>query len=275
LSHVPAFLHGESQSAYVGMVAGSFLIVMFTWGTINIAARRFDRVACWYWLGLATLAFAVYGGVNYLLGAFGFVLLRSTNRLSIFLMAIALLYACEVLSRSRWRVGLAGTLIVATAIGAWDQIPRPDGIGVSLEQAKANEARYLADSKMTNELERRLVPGSMVFQLPVMPFPEGPPRLEMGSYENFRPFIQSTHLRFSYGAIKGRGDDEWQIGVAAQKPANLIQSLEEYGFSALMINRKGFADHAILLSTELQRLGYVAAWDSGDFLVYFLQPSNK
>jgi hypothetical protein len=275
-SRVPSFLQGESQSAYIGLVSSISLVWMFVWGTINIAAKRCDQVSRWYWCSLAILAFAVYGGVNYLLGAFGFVLLRSTNRLSIFLMASVLLFACEALScyvcqaRTR-RSWMGSALIGVTLIGAWDQIPPRSG-----RQAKSVASMFAADAEMVGALEQQLKPGSMVFQLPIIGFPEGEEMIfQMGNYEHFRPFIHSRFLRFSYGAVKGRGDEDWQKRVAAEKPATMVKSLEEYGFSALMINRKGFPDFATKVSSELESQGYTPAWNRGDFLVYFLNPSAK
>ena len=55
----------------------------------------------------------------------------------------------------------------------------------------------------------RLPPGAMVFQLPVMAFPEVAPAHNLGDYEHFRPYLATRALRFSYGMLKGRSRHRW------------------------------------------------------------------
>ena len=54
-----------------------------------------------------------------------------------------------------------------------------------------------------------------VFQLPVTPCPEGGPVSRMHDYDHLRAFIHTddAHLVWSYGAMRGRPDGDWQLAV--------------------------------------------------------------
>ena len=56
---------------------------------------------------------------------------------------------------------------------------------------------------LTHDLETRLGPNALVFQLPAPPFPEAGTVATMTDYEHFLPYLTSDNLRFSYGALRG------------------------------------------------------------------------
>jgi phosphoglycerol transferase len=123
-------------------------------------------------------------------------------------------------------------------------------------------------------MEAALPEGGMVFQLPVMDFPEAPlPGIP--SYDHFRPYLYSSQLRFSFGSMKGRERERWQHEVqqllvegatvdqgAKQirfKPANVrraVDELEKRGFQALYLNRNAFPDRGRGLEDALLEIGY-------------------
>jgi phosphoglycerol transferase len=49
-------------------------------------------------------------------------------------------------------------------------------------------------------------------------------------------------VRYSYGSDKGRSREEWQRRVEAMAPAKMVDRLEEYGFSGVVVDRRGYAD---------------------------------
>jgi hypothetical protein len=77
----------------------------------------------------------------------------------------------------------------------------------------------------------------------------------MTDYEHFRPYLHSHDLGFSYGVTKGRHHDRWQREAEQLGPAVMVQLLENYGFSALLINRQGYGDRAEWLLKELRGIG--------------------
>ena len=164
-------------------------------------------------------------------------------------------------------------LTAAAALGfliLWDQVPRAP----SREQTAAIARQVEADREFTGKMEEALPAGAMVFQMPVMEFPESP-LPGVPPYDHFRPYLYSKNLRFSYGSMKGREREKWQPAVQAKlfegasldqqagkikvNEANAriaVDELKRLGFSAIYINRNGFPDRGKGLEEALLDLGY-------------------
>jgi phosphoglycerol transferase len=117
----------------------------------------------------------------------------------------------------------------------------------------------------------------MVFQLPVMGFPEVVAPHRLGDYEHFRPYLATHDLRFSYGAPKLRARSRWQRELENMPVPELVKRLEHHGFAALYLNRRGFADNGEATLLELDALGYkerIASPD-GHQVAVMLRPSTR
>jgi hypothetical protein len=124
-------------------------------------------------------------------------------------------------------------------------------------------------------MDQHLPPDSMVFQIPVMEYPESPGPL--GSSDHFRPYLYANHLRFSFGSVKGRPNDAWQQRVGAMNSLEaLIAKLEETGFGAIYVNRNAFPDKGEKLIQAFKQVGRgdMLLSQRGDLLCIFLQPSS-
>jgi hypothetical protein len=220
------------------------------------------------------LAWSVVGGLNGLVGLSGFVWLRAASRNSIWVLALVLLWAvCGIsrttLARRRWASAAAAASLAALTLA--DQLPprtRPDAIR-ELGRSVA------ADAAFARALEATLPAGAMLFQLPVVDFPEGPRVHGAGDYEHLRPYLHATRLRFSHGSDKGRPREAWQRRVESLEPAAMAEALERIGFAGLLVNRKAFPDGAQELRDALSAAGRPEAWESPDhdFLFVRLRPA--
>jgi phosphoglycerol transferase len=175
--------------------------------------------------------------------------LRAWNRLSVFIAFFALVGLGAVLDRvfawlrprPRGRIAAAGLAAALLALALYDQtpLPRPDQFN---PEAVADE--YHADQRFVGRLEGALPAGGSVFQLPYLQFPEGyPPPGAMTDYDPLRGYLHSEHLRWSYGAMKGRSAD---IGACLQvvPPQKLVRVVAALGFDALWLDRLGYAPSA-------------------------------
>ena len=277
--------NGEAFAPYLGLVG----IVGFAWlalATLRaiLQRRRLPGLALpagW------VLAFASVGGLTNLMAFFtGLIVFRATNRFSIFVSAVVLLFLAARLSgwwRERsarhtwglssqwWRAGSIAAAALVITLGLFDQLPPAPGLA---NQQRIAE-RLAADRALGTMLEARLPKGAMVFQLPVMMFPEVEPRGHLGDYEHFRPFLATNSLRFNYGALKGRSRGRWQREIEELPTVELVHRLEHYGFAALYLNRRGFADGAEKILAELRALGRtnVIAGALGEQVVVLLEPN--
>ena len=113
-----------------------------------------------------------------IVGAAGFTLFRTGCRYSVVILAVALLYAARRASDRDRRAGAAGrdgtaSLAVAGLLALvvfFDQVPRAP----APEQTAALARQVASDRAFVARMEAALPAGAMVFQLPIIPFPEAP-----------------------------------------------------------------------------------------------------
>lgn len=267
--------HGEPFLPYLGVcgIAGFLLLAA-------VALRRLLRrrpvpgaalAAAWL------LAYASVGGITNILAFFaGFQLFRATNRAAVFLSALVLFFLVGRLSR--WTAGWTPVARITAALalalaGLLDQLPRR----ADPAQREQVAAAVRSDARLMAELEAVLPAGAMVFQLPVLGFPEVVPPHRLTDYEHFRPYLLSERLQFSYGTAKHRARGRWQRDLEGRPTEELVRRLEAVGFAALHVNRKGFEDRAERLLRELEQLGYARLFRSelGNQVVVLLRPAPR
>ena len=279
--------NGEAFAPYLGVVG----IAGFVWlaGTTLRAILRRQRVP-----GIAlpagwVLVFSSVGGVTNIMAFFtGLVVFRATNRFSVFISAVVLLFLVVRLSRwwrdrperapwrwsaRSWRATSVAAAAAVAVVGLADQMPCAPG----QEKQAQIAARVEADRGLGKLLDGRLPAGAMVFQLPVMTFPEMGPRGQLGDYEHFRPYLVTQSLRFSYGALKGRSRSRWQREAEMLPTDELVRRLERYGFAALYLNKLGFTDRGEKLLAELRAMGRTQMIEGaqGNQVAVLLKPHTK
>lgn len=262
---------GESGAVFLGFAGAAALCCLLACTAFS-GFRNPTRIPLEFWVAAYTAAFAVVGGLNYLLGSLGFVMLRGGNRYSIVILCAALLFCCRrfhrIPSRALGGLLLAVIFIAGAAEVAAINIPRRRSLDPVIFD------RVDSDRAFTKELESKLLPGAMVFELPVAAFPEIPPIHGMQDYEHFRPYVWSKDLRFSYGTVKGRLQSLWQAAIVRQGPDAFLPFIERCGFEALLINTSGFADNGAALEADLARRGcpVIARDRLGTLVAYHLKP---
>ncbi|HWB60827.1 MAG TPA: hypothetical protein VG733_15125 [Chthoniobacteraceae bacterium] len=274
----------KPTTAYLGVVALAALSWLVA-GSIRRAIHR-ERVPLEAWLVLWIYIYAEVGGVNGVIGTLGFQLFRATTRYSLWILCIALMYGVRRLSSidlkvwyeekfgaSPWATWLPhGIAICLVGIALFDQVPP---IPTSEELDKL--ASWVAsDRNFALSMERSLPPKAMVFQLPVMMFPENPNPIS--SYDNLRPYLYTHNLRYSFGTDKGRGTEIWQYRISQFSRISLkefIDRLEKYGFGALYVNRVVLDRGGEQFFEQLKSLGYnkIILSEKGDLACVILNPS--
>ena len=199
------------------------------------------------------------------------MLFRGTNRYSIFILTIGLLFLVRFLSRKcpKYLIIPAACLLIIVGLGEQltGRFLTPPGKMNPVVEA-VNADRNFALSVETQ------APNSMVFQLPIAGFPEVPHINKMGDYEHFRPFLFTKTLHYSYGTNKGRGDADWQSQVAKLPALAMAEKLESYGFQVIMINKKGYLDGGQDLIKELVAAGKPLIAENQDLIALRLSPSS-
>lgn len=268
---------GEPFFPYLGMVVIAGLVWVMLELLQRILRRDRNRVPAHGLQIVWILLFSAVGGINSIISLwFGLHLFRATNRFSIFISAIVGLFLISRLSRltRSWpRMAGCSCATVLVVVGLYDQIPR----GLEATDLERSRQVLQSDQQLGAQLEARLPRNGMIFQLPVVDFPETRPPNQLPDYDPFRLYLVTHTQRLSYGVLKSGSIAQWQRDFEALAPADLVQALEQAGFSAICIDRRGYTDNGEALSTALRSTGRQVLWDrpGTDYVVFQLQPQSR
>jgi phosphoglycerol transferase len=210
-------------------------------------------------LALIVLAAFVLGTIGGLGTVFAYTvspLIRAYNRISVFIGFAALtalvlaLQGCIARAREASQGALTiGAALVVGLFGALDLTPAsypppPPGVG-----------DFASDRAFVRAAEAQLAPQTMVWQLPFQPFPEAlPGETKLESYGQLRGYLNSTTLRWSYGAMRGRAGDEWARALASRALADQVDIAARSGFGAIYVDRRGYDDGGTAVEAMLRAL---------------------
>ena len=243
--------------------------------------RPDDRAALWEDAGLITVLavlFGTIGGFSILMSMAGFSQVRVWDRICMIIAFFALVIVATWFERlTSWVRGkswptkpVLGCVAVAVlAFGLWDGIPPRH---LPYDQINASWNR---DANFVKAIEQKMPAGSAIFQLPVLAFPEVIPPGKMKDYDPFRGFLHDDgSLRWSYGAIQGRPDADWQVRLRDRVgPVGALPSLLGLGFTGLWVDTYGYTDGGREIAQIQGTVGVepIRSMD-GRFLFYDLRP---
>jgi len=257
-----AYTTSESFRAYLGLLAilGIFLLVFRSAHKVAIGASLPLPAI----IVLFFLLYSSFGGLNSIISLFSNIyLMRTTVRYSYVIGTIGLLYLALYLSRHTKNLWTPLRILIAFSlalIGLMDQA-YPSLIRAQSLPPKDIKTKIRSDKKLAQTLENKLPPDSSLFILPYMPFPEAQPLHRLGDYELSRPFLHSSHLRFSYGSHRGRPSSDWQLNLIQNPIEEIISDLESYGFSGVLINRLAYPDEGNSLIEGFRNQGRPPSFD--------------
>jgi len=252
--------------AYVGLCALVGLAFLFLKGIQRLLNKRTPSLPfiTAFWIITYTSVGGIHAIVSLILNFYD---IRGTNRYSVAIATIGLLYFVFVINRSTrsWTLSakiLCFTLLSPLAI--WDQSFKTYRFN-SRHDFSIKE-RVSADRELVSNLEHRLEAGAMLYTLPVLDFPEPSdhtPYRFFSLYDPMRPFLYSTKLRYSYGSNKGRQGADWQLDVQGLPAGEMAAILESYGFSGILLNREVYEDRGEQLLTAFSEAGWPMEFEQG------------
>ena len=247
--------NGWSSLGAIGAIGFLWLLGRLLTRSAGSSGHRVqDALSC---LAIFLVLLGTVGGFGSLFSYFVSPSIRAYTRICVY-VAFVSFFAIALVLDKLWRryaggvpskMILCGVLAVLTTLGVLDQtcescIPRYQAI----------KEVYARDAAFVREIEAVLPERAMVFQLPYMPFPEGPRIGEVERYDPARGYLHSRTLRWSFGSMKGRPTATWHQDVAGKPAAEMVKALSAAGFSGIFIDRFGFADRAGQLEAELRSL---------------------
>ncbi len=273
--------NNEAPGTSLGFVGAAGLL----WSTgaalavalgVRTRRRSTEFVAQLGVVNLIAILIGMFGGLSFLIALAGFRTYRSWNRISVYIAFLSLLAVAAGLDRlfgylrergRRRHLGttlVAGTLAVIVLVGVLDQTT--PGL---IPNYKALATAFDTDARFYQAVESSVPAHSMVFQLPIAPFPEVGTIQKMPDYEEFDAYLQTKTLRWSYGAMRGRIESDWQENVNIDDPVGLLAQVAAVGFVGVVIDRDGIAGGASkLLAAVLPYVGAPQIGSTDGNLVY-------
>jgi phosphoglycerol transferase len=273
-------LLNENQASAIGLLGSVGFLTLMGVAFLRLAGARgeltlLDKLAM---LVTAAVLLGTIGGLGSLFAWTISPVIRAYNRISVFIGFMSLAAVLFVIQRSAQRLraegggkrGRAALAAVALGLfGLWDQTA-PLGRGDAA-------ATFASDREFVQGAERRLPPGTMVYQMPYHPFPESGPLYRMEDYGHLRGYLHSRSLRWSYGGMRGREGDAWFRALGARSVSEQLATAVARGFGAVYIDRRAYPDRGQAIEAELvARMGEpVAVSGDGDRLIYRLVPFRQ
>jgi hypothetical protein len=251
---------GLGRPVHLGLVASLGFAWLLVVALAGAASRNGWRPGAPYRhaavAGVLGFLIGTVGGLSALIAATVTPQFRAWNRISIFIAFFALLAVALALTalgrrleRGRaGRVVFAALLLVILVVGVLDQTSR-----ANVPPYEAIRREYTSDARFVHEIEARLPRGARILQLPYVPFPEAGMSGPMGDYDLIRPYFHSQHLRWSFGAMKGRPGD-WLAQRKDQPLEALLSAAVPAGFDGLYVDRLGYSDRGSALESEASEL---------------------
>ena len=269
---------GESWSAYLGIVGIFCLLFLVIHSSIRLFKGNFKAISVHYYHSIWIVLFSITGGINLLLGTVGFTWLRATNRLSVFLLVIALIYTLKYLSRNfSMRIILSISILMAS-ITYIEFISWRIDWRVLTESNFSTEAikKEINDDRALVELIEEKVPNGKVFQLPVTHFPEFGHSHKMFDYEHLRLGLHSKSLSFSYGQVNGRAPllYNWQKRLSDLTTTEMVNEIGLMKYDIIVLHKDGYPDRGESLKNVFDDLGHEYIDENEQFVAYKIIKTN-
>ena len=251
----------ENGSVTLGAVgAAGFLALL--WIALFGRRRPRDLLDVLSKFNLAAVLLATTGGLGVMFNLIVDPSIRCYNRIGVFLgffslAAIAQLLAPCAPGRRRGGQALGGALLAAVLVlGILDQapptvVPAPNWM---VPDREVMVEQFRGDAEFVARIEAAAPAGAAIYQMPYVSFPESIPFHRLGPYDQLRPYLHSTKLRWSFGCMRGRAADRWQQAIFLLPMAQRLAAIKAAGFSGILVHRRALADDGRQMEAELAEL---------------------
>jgi hypothetical protein len=227
---------GNGAQSFGALASLGFLALLVAPFATSVVGEVILALSC---LTYAGVLLATTAGLGQMFVSLVASLMGAWDRIVPFLAFFALAAVAMALDRVIYaaRPGVARRAVTAGAIGL--------GILAVADQTGPRLVPDYAAIKAEVRSDRAF------FQLPYVPFPESPPRHRLVDYDLFRPYLSTTSIRWSYGAVRTRFADSWIAAIAARPIPDMVQALALAGFRGIVVDGYGYEDGGAALDAEL------------------------
>jgi len=233
-------LNYENDRTPLGLLGVMGLCVL-AWQLIKCATGRphDTRQANLALLCVAAIVVASVGGLATIFTYFVTPNIRVPARVSSYILFFCLLGVASVMDRQTMRLtaryGIAAAIAFLVSVGL---IAMFDQTSPRWAPAHAKIiSQWKSDADFVARIESTLPRGAAIFQYPMMTYLEGPYIGAISNYDLFRGYLHSDALKWSHGAVAGRGIEIWRRRISTN-PVEALPTLRREGFAGIYYDRR-------------------------------------
>jgi hypothetical protein len=249
------------EAAYIGAVGllglGGLSLFALVGLSRGLSAGRRHRYGPLAVCAVTAFIFGTVGGANTLFSYLVSPALRGLGRISSVLAFCGLAAVAFGVDGLRQRLRgrdkraqLAIPLLLSglIGIGLYDQTAN----GFTRPYYDSIRTQWNADQRFVDAIENRVPKGAAIYTFPEQFFPESAGPGGMADYDSAIGYLHSRHLKWSYGAVRGR-DGKWLEVMNSYTLARKIPTLALCGFAGVWFDRAGVEKPAEV-SAEIGKL---------------------
>ncbi|MDE7311751.1 MAG: YfhO family protein [Eubacterium sp.] len=212
-------LVNENLTASLGIIASVGFILSLL--MLFYGRAKYREIS---YLNIAVFLIATIGGIGSFISVIVKIPMRCYNRMSLVIMFLSLLIVGRLFDALKKRLSLKKfklALLLAAAIGLFDQ---------TVQFHPPDYSEFESTRNLIAQIQKNMDSGDMIFQLPYSNWPSGV------TYKNHIGYIESDNLRWSFGAMQGREEGNWQQLVASSQVSSMIAQLKGAGYDGIYVD---------------------------------------
>lgn len=274
-NHAVTGFEGNALNNFVSFAAiiVTAILLLTALASTDVFSRAktlIEQTRPWLLLFSIALAFFVSTGLGSVFAATISPSIRAWGRLAVVVVAIAMVIlgiALTIWQRSR----KAHSLFVVVLIGLGVITVLDPIAGQRPLDTAAGRIQQQVMTPYVERAEQVLAPDCPVLEVPITLYPEAPAKERAADYSGLIPYLYSTQLRWSYGALKFTDEGKWLKHNLDKPPAEQVELARQAGFCALQLDMYAFpeAQEADIKATYQSILGPPISTSSNNRWVMF------
>lgn len=242
-----AMLVNENRTSYLGIVGvlgfiGLILYIFIKNYHKPLISDYKNRISLLSELNLFSVLLATIGGFASIFNYFISPMIRSYNRISVYIAFICILAFCMFIDNTFKKRNIifyiAFSIILLFTL--YEQIPNTGFYN------KSDIELYIQDKKFIENIETIMSENASIYQLPTVAFSDMIHPINGNSfYKLFIGYAFSKKLKWSYGGDYGRVENEWYEQVNEMTAIDLLNEISYAGFNGLYIDKGLIVDEEL------------------------------
>lgn len=240
----------ENACASLGAVGSIGFLVLCGWFILRYVRKTKADSRILSLLAMFAVSLVLYCSAGGFGTIFSYLItpeLRGLNRVSIMILcislaALAIIVADLVEKRSKllsWIICLfAISLTLVYDVPAMNAVNIQDGVKI----------QHSNDQEFFGKIENELQSDEMVYQIPMVEFPEMPPVNNMADYALLKAYVYTDKIRWSYGGVKGRETVATDLFIDNGIGNQFLDGIIQNGYSGIYIDTSGYEDGGIAVN---------------------------